>query len=455
MCGMNPAKIIFVTIRDGEVAKNILLSGVYPSLKDHARIVIFVPQRKIAYFQKKFAASNFYVEAIPPASFPGIEEAFSDLFLYSLHTKSIWTKIENSYFSGGSRAGRTIKKMLWFFGQWYFFRWFWRVIYRLIPDHSFDQLFAVYHPDLIFAANLIANEDARLLKTARRWGVKSVGMPKGWDNLTLKTFLSVFPDWLLVQTKSMKDDARSLDYPENHIAVVGFPKFDVYTRRELLIPREEFLKRIGLDPAKKTILYAGAGDQLAPYDEEIVRDLLAAVTAGKLTVPLQLILRPHPKYRYRKEIIPPSVEWVYDRPGTIVGAGEDDFEFEEKDIAHLMNSLAHCDLLVHTASTLGIEAAIFDKPSITIAFDGFQKVHPAVSVTRYYDYVHYQRVLATGGMKVAKSFEDLLRFINEYLLNPQLDREGRKKMAEENTYRIDGKAGERVASFILTKLEGS
>jgi hypothetical protein len=449
---MNPAKTIFITIRDGEVAKNILLSGVYPSLQDHARIVIFVPQKKVSYFQKKFTAPNFYVEAIPRASFPRVEEAFSDLFLYSLHTKSIWTKIENSYFSGGSTTGRVVKKSLWYFGQWYFFRWFWRATYHFIPDHSFDRFFATYSPDLVFAANLIANEDVRLLKAARRFKITSVGMPKGWDNLTLKTFISVFPDWLLVQTELMKSDALSLDYPENRIVVVGFPKFDVYTKRELLIPREEFFKKLGLDPAKKTTLYAGAGDQLAPYDEEILRDFLAVVAAGKFGVPLQLIVRPHPKYHYRKEIIPASPDWVYDRPGTIVGTTEDDFEFEEKDIAHLMNSLAYCDLLIHTASTLGVEATIFDKPSIVISFDGSRRLPLALSSARYYQYVHYARVVAVGGMKVANSFDELVTYAGEYLLRPEIDQEGRARIFALNVEPFDGNAGKRVSEFLLAKL---
>lgn len=458
-------KTIFIIIRDGEVSHNVLRTDVFRILKERAKLVLFVPSFKREYFEKKFASPEVIIETIPSPGSPRLETWFSRIFLYSLHSPSIKIKIEYAYRSGGTLAAYLIKKMLWYSGRFYPVRWWWRIFYRMLPDHSFDPYFKKYRSDLVFAANLVSDEDHRLLKTAKRFGIQSIGMPKGWDNLTLKTFLGVFPDWLLVQTPLIKKDAVTfLDYPEERIIVVGFPKFDIYANRSLATARDEFLRKFGLDPQKKTILYAGAGDQLAPHDEEILAEFLKAIERGKVAVPVQVIVRPHPKYRYRKEALPLKGFWVFDRPGKIVGSNEAHVEFEEEDVLHLMNSLLHSDLLVHTASTLGIEAAIFDKPPITIAFDGFtlldnstltglKKIDTALSVARYYEYVHYKRVIATGGMRVARSLEELINFTNEYLLYPERDREKRKIMAKENAYRIDGKAGERVASFILTKLE--
>ncbi len=440
-------KTIFITIRDGEISKNILRSSVFPLLKEKCQIVLFVTKNKVEYFRKELAAATVFVETIPDSTFPRLERWFENIFLYSLHTGSILVKIDYSYFAGGSLWGRLIKRILWFFGQFYVYRQGVRFLYRLIPDRSFLQHFKKYQPVLVLAANLIANEDLRLIKAARFFGIKSVGMPKGWDNFTLKTFLGVAPDWLLVPTPLMKSDAiKFLDYPAGRITVTGFPRFDVYADRSKILPREQFLKSLGLDPNKKTILYAGAGDQLAPHDEEVLRDLLSKTSA-------QVIVRPHPKYHYRSEIIRPSSNWVLDRPGRVVGAKEGDFEFEEEDMTHLLNTLVHCDLLIHTASTLGIEAAFFDKPSISIAFDGDAHPRPERSVARYYKYVHLKRVAATGGMKIANNFQELLDYTDQYLKNPSLDRAKRKILIEENVGIIDGRAGKRIADFVLTELQ--
>ena len=243
------------------------------------------------------------------------------------------------------------------------------------------------------------------------------------------------------------------DYPEHRIAVVGFPKFDRYAKHRGLLPRDVFLRELGLDPGRRTILYAGAGDQLAPYDEEILRDLLEAIAQGKAAVPVQIIVRPHPKYLYRKEIIPSSSLWVYDRPNEKGGEAVENFEFEKEVEAHLMNSLAHCDLLIHSISTLGIEGAIFDRPMITLAFDGIKKLPAALSTARYYQYTHIKRVMATGGMRRADNLDELIRLTNDYLLHPEKDIEARKIMAREHAYTIDGKAGERIAAFLLSRME--
>lgn len=439
-------KTLFVTLQDGEVSKNFLHTGVYAGLKGRCRLVLLVPPRKVEHFAAQCPEAA--IEPLPPALRPRLEELFADLFLYSVHTESIRVKIEHSYRSGGSLLGKWIKLLLWALGAWYPYRALCRLLYRAAAGSTFDPFFARYRPDLVFAANLTSMEDARLLAAARRFGARSIGMPKGWDNLTLKTFLPVFPDRLLVQTPLMARDAARLDYPAARTAVVGFPKFDIYATKEGLLSREAFMRRLGLDPARKLILYAGAGGQLAPQDEEVLAALLAAIEHGTLAGAPQVLVRPHPKYPYRAEALPKRDFWRLDRPGEDRGAG---FEFSQADVAHLLNSLFHCDLLIHTASTLGVEAAVLDRPSVTIGYEP-TPVDEGLSVARYYRYEHMARVVATGGMPVAASFDELVRFAAQYLAEPALDRDGRKKIAAENAAPL-GQAGERVAEEVLGMLE--
>ena len=436
---------------DGEVSKSILYSDIYKRLKDSCRLVFLVHKNKADYFSK-LLTGEAHVEVMPRARSAALEEFFLDLFLYSVPTESIRVKIEHSYASGGTLAGKAIKYLLWSLGHFKAYRMLCRFVYRMVKDRTFDALFEKYAPDLVFAANLTAAEDARLLKAAHERRISTIGMPKGWDNLTLKTLIPVFPGKLLVQTPLLKSDAENLDYPRDRICVVGFPKFDVYADRSSLVSRDEFMRRFDLDPSKKLILYAGAGDVLAPHDEEILARFLRTIEGGAIKGSTQVIVRPHPKYVYRAEVLPKASFWALDRPGTIVGERTMDFEFTKDDVSHLMNSLYHADLLIHTASTLGVEAAIFDKPTITIGYEEVP-VLPALSTARYYRYEHYDRVIKTGGMKVARSFDDLVRYTNEYLEHPTIDREGRRKIVEENAYRIDGKAGERVAEEVVRMLE--
>lgn len=445
-------KTVWITISDGEVSKSILQSDVFARLKERARLVLLVNPTKVAHYTKLVGAEDVHIEAMPKPRSAFLEEAWADVFLYSLHTKSIRVKIEHSYRSGGSFIGRCVKIALWHLGRFRPYRSICRMLYAFAKDNAFDPLFETHKPDVVFAANLTSNDDARLLKSARDRGIPTIGMPKGWDNLTLKTFLPVFPDRLLVQTELMKKDAERLDYPSDSIQVVGFPKFDIYADRAKVISRNVFMEKLGLDPARHLILYAGAGDQLAPHDEDILADLVQTIDTEVIPGKPQILVRPHPKYKYRDEVIPKHDFWVLDRPGTRTAVNSD-FEFNETDVLHLMHSLIHADVVIHTASTLGIEAAIFDKPAITLAYDGHSKVDSAISTSRYYRYDHLQRALATGGMRIAYSLDELLDHLKEYLEDPSRDRDERAVMARENAFKIDGKAGARVATAIVEMLE--
>lgn len=445
-------KTIWITISDGEVSKTILQSDVFALLKERAKVVFLVNPKKVAYYRDRVGSSDVLIEAMPSPRSPFWEEIWADLFLYSLHTESLRVKIAHSYHSGGSLIGMLAKRLLWQLGRFRIYRSVCRYLYAHMHERTFDSLFEAHTPNLVFAANLTSPDDARLLKAARTRKIPTVGMPKGWDNLTLKTFLPIFPDALLVQTELMKTDAERLDYPSESITVVGFPKFDVYANPVRALSREAFMRQLGLDSSRPLMLYAGAGDQLAPHDEEILADLVQAIDTGVVPNKPQIVVRPHPKYIYRDEVIPKRDFWVLDRPGART-AGSSDFEFDEKDVLHLMNSLMHADVVIHTASTLGIEAAIFDKPSITLAYDGHAKLHESVSTARYYFYDHMRRALATGGMRVAHSFEELISTLNQYLATQSLDSAERAKMVRENAYMIDGQAGTRVAETLVSMMK--
>lgn len=445
---MNLAKTIFITIYDGAVSQNILRTDVFRILKEHAKIVLFVQKDKEDYFREQFGSSGVLIEVLPEPSRPAFERIFSRLALYGLPTRTVFSKIRYGWLKNKKVFLVLFELLLWILGHAKIFRLLLRRTYNAVPDNSFDIFFEKYSPSAVFAPNLVSDESFRLVKGARRRGVTSFGMPKGFDNLTSKTFFGVHPDWLLVQMPMVKEHAiRFMDFPKDKILAAGFSRFDIYKNKGSIVSRQEFCQKLGLDPLKKIILYAGAGDQMAPYDEEILADLLKSIEEGKVTFPAQVLVRPHPKYKYRSEILSPSPLWVLDLPGKRVGRS---VEFEKEDVAHLMNSLVHCDVLVHTASTLALEASIFDRPNISIGFDGDRILPLGLSVSRYYEYEHYKSLVDTGGIKVVFSPQELVSALNEYLSDPSRDSEGRKLIASQ--VGEVGSAGQRTAEFILDKL---
>lgn len=448
-------KTIFITIYDGAISKNILRTDIFKTIRTGNRIVLFVPHNKFTYYREHFSEKDVNIEISPPADHPRFEAKFQSLALDLFHTESVRLKILHHYAVHGNVVRLFFKLTLWHIGRFRVVHKALRILYRRIPDRSFDSFFDKYDPDLVFVPNMLSNEDYRLIKTAWRHGVPSIGMPKSWDNLTTKTFFNVFPDSILIQSKLMKDTAVGLfGYPAENITVVGHPAFDTYASSEGLLTREEFCKKLGLNPSQKIILYGAGGSALAPHDEEVLSLLVDEIRSSPDLQGVQIVVRPHPKYEFNEKAISFESFVVLDNPGITLTAKKSSWEFLDEDIVHLKNSLVHADLLISTASTLNLEGAILDKSLLSIAFDG-DTIYPlALSVARYYRYEHLRPLVESGGMKVAYSKEELFLHVRECLADPNKDTEGRKDIVESLVWRADGCSGKRVSQAILNKLHG-
>ena len=162
----------------------------------------------------------------------------------------------------------------------------------------------------------LSPEDFRLLRQAKRRGVKTAATAKSWDVLTTKAFTRVRADRLLVFNEFNRQEAIALgDYRQENIVVTGFPQFDIYAREEIFMPRDVFMRSIGADPAKRMALIAVPGDWKTPYTQEIMKELDRRIDAGHYPVPLQILARFHPKYPDSSEKLHLK-NFIFDRPGT-------------------------------------------------------------------------------------------------------------------------------------------
>jgi CDP-glycerol glycerophosphotransferase (TagB/SpsB family) len=114
--------------------------------------------------------------------------------------------------------------------------------------------------------------------------------------------------------------------------------------------------------------------------------------------------------------------------------------------------MRHSAVVVNVASTLAIEAAIFDTPVVNISFDGESQAEWVRSSRRYYRFTHYANITRHGAVRVAETPAQLVDAIARYLDDPSLDADGRRRVVEEQCQFLDGRAAERVASFVAAEL---
>lgn len=342
---------------------------------------------------------------------------------------------------------------LWFLGHSRLYRTLFRSAYAFFSSRAFATVLERYKPDIVFCPTLVYGGEYALLAEANRRGITTVGMGASWDNFTSKTFLRVHPKRLFAQTEIMKRDAtRFGDFPAKRISVVGAAQYDGHIRREGIVSREEFFKVIGEAPEKKLILFAFSGKASMEADWEALAVLADAFRTGALSRDTaQVLVRPYPK---RKFSIPEFARvreqfgFLVEAPVERIGSGKDAWEFDERALTLLRNSIAHAAVVVTACSTFFVEAAIFDTPLVAIAF-GPLGADYWNSARRFFMWNHLADIEKTGGVARAETPEALIAHIRAYVADPTLNATGRKNIAAEQAGYTDGKSVARIIAWLL------
>jgi CDP-glycerol glycerophosphotransferase (TagB/SpsB family) len=119
---------------------------------------------------------------------------------------------------------------------------------------------------------------------------------------------------------------------------------------------------------------------------------------------------------------------------------------EVEEMVRLING---SDVVVNMFSTMQLEAALADKPVINVAFDPGPVPVNQKSLTEEETQYHNSRLVRAGGVRLARSREDLIEHINQYLIDPTLDQQGRRTIVERECGPLDGRSAQRIADFIL------
>lgn len=448
-------KTILMPVYDGTITKNLLRTRFLQLLiaNGNVRIVIIPPSGKSELYKKEFEVpGEVEVESDRYWKHDSVEYAFAYLYKHSIPTNFMKIRQVDWYIHKRQYVRYACASTLRFMGRLHWWRRILRKLNYLEPiPREVRELYERWSPDVVFAPTMIPRLENALMKLARADGKTVVGMAKSFDNLTSKAYLRMHPDLLIVPNTTGVDEAALLyDFPRERVRVTGICQYDDYVRPEIFEERGEFFKKLGLDPNKKTILYAPAGDWMNPNDKEILALVLEWIEDGTLPN-TQVLLRLHPAYESRTEEFAGNPNIVVERPGQHYGSFKS-YEFVNADVQHLASSLKYADVLVCTASTLMVESAIFDTPIVALGFDADNAQDYWHSVRRYYDREHCVPIVRADGMKIVYSSTDFLNATQEYLAHPEHEYEGRKRIVTAICYKVDGHACERTARAVLRAL---
>lgn len=226
-------------------------------------------------------------------------------------------------------------------------------------------------------------------------------------------------------------EAGLMEENDPRMKVVGLPKLDRLVDGTL--DRDEILTNLGLDPDKRTILYAPTGDignSLARRGQEIL-DTIAELDVN-------LIVKPHDHASKDPDC---PIDWLAKlREMQAVGRPRFSVEFHP-DIVPLMWA---SDMLITDASSVAFEYALLDRPIIFMDCPDLFNSERAKSFD-----------LKTWGRKgghICDPTEDLLDMIPQLLDDPSEKSDVRQAIAKD-LFHEPGRAATNAALAIYEELE--
>lgn len=457
-------KKIFLGIAFGTSVRDVLRNDTFKILKNQPNLDIVVFAQDIeSPTMKEISGPNIFFEKLL-----NYKPDFAERILLQLHRATLREKCRT--IDLGNTAGDTkpmdrltplanlLKKVFGYKKTNKIIFWLYKIFTK---PKLYKDVFDKHKPNLVLVTRVLNYSlDYPLLRRAVAEKIPVISLVSSWDNLTSKAFFPFSIDSIVVWNNVLKNEAIDLfDFPDEKIFVSGIPRYDLLFKRTGFGSKENFFKTLNLDLNKKLIIY-GTGsqqtgrtsiDNISP-EPEIVTFIADAIRDKKIEKPVQLMVRLHP------QAAPSEYEELMNRQDVLVHipgklTSFQDRLFSEQDDIELGESMLYADVVINLASTVTIDAAVFDTPIICIGFD-YRGHRPFMaSVKRLYEFDHYAKLKTTGGFDLAESKEQLIHQINNNLNNPNHLSLNRKKIVDQQCVFTDGKSGERVANYILKKLE--
>ncbi len=453
-------KTIFITIFEGVEVKNILRTPIFSNLlKDtNIRVVLLTKsQQKIDYYSKEFYDPRISFELVEWKSQSSFDRFFSKLKFVLLRTKTTNMKRKRVCEYEGKYLQYYSGRILNFMLAWPIIRKLARYLdFVLVKDNTYSQYFDKYNPDLVFLAHLFDEPEVNLLREAKRRKVKTIGYINSWDKVTSRCILRLLPDKAIVFNDIVKEEMiNHNEMHENDIFVSGLPQYDYfYSDESNFLNREDFFKKIGISADKQLIVYASMGRAFSTSDWDMIDFLQKLVESDRLNKKCDLLVRFQPNDFVDEIEIKKRPYLKYDQPGIRFGSKRGvDWDMNHADLAHLYATLKHMSILVCYASSIGVDAAVFDKPIININYEIMENNIMLKSPTQHYNSEHYRNALKTGAIDLVNSENELIESINSYLNNSSIKTKERQKLVAEQCVYTDGQSGKRIADYIFNLIK--
>jgi hypothetical protein len=428
--------VVFM-VPDGTGMRNYLFSDLLSQLQAH-RITILhaLPDDAVAEI-KKSQALPLEFQKLPKAAITKVDSIFRDIITaaqlernvrieknpairYSL--PKLWNlkgmrklayRIIGMMGAGLSRSANWIEKAEQYHDK--------RLINSVTGQQS-QKIIEKLKPDVIFCTHQRALEGAYIMAVANKLGIATISVIFSWDNLP-KSRITTRSKYYLLWSDYMLNEMRKY-YPlvaPERMLVTGTPQFQEYKNEAIRWSREKFESTFKIPPGKKVICFSGS-DLSFPNDHLYLKDLIGALTEMPEETRPHLIVRPAPVDFSGRHlgVIGKGLAWItYAEPLWTTPAGQKSWTTvfpTPADNIVLINLSYHCDMVVNVGSTMSIDFAMFNKPSIYFNYE--QPENPWFKISNIFNMQHFRTLNNLDAVLWVKNRADIGKAVLQSISAP-------------------------------------
>lgn len=253
-----------------------------------------------------------------------------------------------------------------------------RAVESIVPaDSRVVNFIREVAPQLVLVSPLVTMNargagQTEVVKAAKTLGIPVVVGVASWDHLSSKGLIRVVPDLLTVWNEAQRREAVAMHHVPNDIVVVtGAQPLDHWFTQPADPGGARLRASLGVAEGQRMILFVGSSLNMAPGDTEVtfVRAWLAQLR-GSVHATLReafVLVRPHPSNLR---------QWTgvsLDDPAAVVHPRRySGMPLQEAEVEEFRAAMLASDAVVGINTTAMIEAAIHERPVLTVRDPAFR-----------------------------------------------------------------------------------
>jgi hypothetical protein len=212
--------------------------------------------------------------------------------------------------------------------------------------------------------------------------------------------------------------------------------------------------------------YACSFVSFSPNFQNVVA-LAELVSSGDLGAPCQLLVRLHPNHFWDNWLFADERERIYRLAREVphvkvvepVPLGGELGYYSGEDMPEKASMIAHADVFLTVYSTMVVEAALHDRPIVSVCLDAprgwgytrrFYLRKFSLPLSKIGDWPTHDRFRRSGAGRVVFDKEQLRQAVAAYLKDPAADRASRRRFVDHEVTFTDGSAGRRTGEFLAS-----